>query len=523
MRRGLVWTLSTRLTNAAIFAAFFVCAASADEAVITSKGGALELSGRIIGFDGTYLTIESPYGPLTLPFDQVECLGEVCPGPENYIPELRFSGSSGMAELLLPALFDGFARDQGWQIRQDSIESASQSFAFFDDAGPRLILHVRSSTTDEGFADFVAFETDIVMADREATAEDIARAREVGAGRLDEERQARIVALDGLVPVVSPFLAVERVGLEDLSRLIAGQVNNWERIGGPDQPVSVHLVGPADGLTQRFIQMVLTAVGREVSETVVWHQTRQEMLAAVTEDHGAVGVASFRETGLTKPIALVDRCGFAMTPRLLSLKTEDYPLTAPLILYLPERRLPEAANAFFRYLRTSDAQLIVRRANFVDPGAVPIPLDAQGQRFAKAIASAGTEVSLEALQEMVASLLKRTRLSTSFRFEAGAVNLDAQSGANLLVLAQDIRDGKYADRSLLFAGFTDGRGSAEANRALSLSRAETVRDALLSIVGNLPEDVSLDVAGFGETLPMGCDDTIWGRQVNRRVELWVSE
>jgi phosphate transport system substrate-binding protein len=29
------------------------------------------------------------------------------------------------------------------------------------------------------------------------------------------------------------------------------------------------------------------------------------------------------------------------------------------------------------------------------------------------------------------------------------------------------------------------------------------------------------VDAFGEAMPMACDDTAWGRQVNRRVEVWV--
>ena len=247
------------------------------------------------------------------------------------------------------------------------------------------------------------------------------------------------------------------------------------------------------------------------------------MLAAIAKDHGAVGITSVRETGLTRRLSLTDRCGFVTTPRLLTLKTEDYPLTTPLFLYLPERRLPEVASAFLRFLREPEGQLIVRRANFVDPGAVPIPLDAQGQRFAKAIAAAGAEVSLKELQDMVGALLPRTRLSTSFRFEAGSVALDAQSGANLLMLAQEIRDGAYGGRSLLLAGFSDGRGAAPDNTALSRERAENIRDALVALVGDWPEDVAVEVAGFGEALPMGCDDTLWGRRTNRRVELWVSE
>jgi phosphate transport system substrate-binding protein len=33
--------------------------------------------------------------------------------------------------------------------------------------------------------------------------------------------------------------------------------------------------------------------------------------------------------------------------------------------------------------------------------------------------------------------------------------------------------------------------------------------------------VDISVAAFGEALPMACDDSAWGREVNRRVEVWV--
>ena len=33
--------------------------------------------------------------------------------------------------------------------------------------------------------------------------------------------------------------------------------------------------------------------------------------------------------------------------------------------------------------------------------------------------------------------------------------------------------------------------------------------------------VDMDATAFGEALPMACDDSEWGRQVNRRVEVWL--
>ena len=89
--------------------------------------------------------------------------------------------------------------------------------------------------------------------------------------------------------------------------------------------------------------------------------------------------------------------------------------------------------------------------------------------------------------------------------------------------AQALRDGRFDDRPLMLVGFSDGRGAASANRDLSSARAEAVLRELRALLdGTLPEDVTVETEACGEALPMGCDDTEWGRQLNRRVELWVS-
>jgi phosphate transport system substrate-binding protein len=49
-----------------------------------------------------------------------------------------------------------------------------------------------------------------------------------------------------------------------------------------------------------------------------------------------------------------------------------------------------------------------------------------------------------------------------------------------------------------------------------------VRDAVVGMAESAPLDrVDMAVDAFGEAMPMACDDTAWGRQVNRRVEVWV--
>ena len=107
--------------------------------------------------------------------------------------------------------------------------------------------------------------------------------------------------------------------------------------------------------------------------------------------------------------------------------------------------------------------------------------------------------------------------------QAGAIGY-LLKGVPIVELAQAIRDGRFGGREQMFVGFSDGRGPATANRDLSAARAESVRrDVERALAGNIPANVQIETEAFGEALPMACDDTIWGQQTNRRVELWVRE
>ena len=55
-----------------------------------------------------------------------------------------------------------------------------------------------------------------------------------------------------------------------------------------------------------------------------------------------------------------------------------------------------------------------------------------------------------------------------------------------------------------------------------LRDAQAVRRAVVNAARTADFDqIDVDVAAFGEAMPMACDDSAWGRQVNRRVEVWI--
>ncbi|MES2684605.1 MAG: OmpA family protein [Pseudomonadota bacterium] len=78
---------------------------------------------------------------------------------------------------------------------------------------------------------------------------------------------------------------------------------------------------------------------------------------------------------------------------------------------------------------------------------------------------------------------------------------------------------RYVDRTLIIEGHTDSQGSDEDNRLLSERRAEAVKVYL--IIQSI-DSARLSTVGRGKELPVADNATAEGRQLNRRVEIIIS-
>lgn len=76
------------------------------------------------------------------------------------------------------------------------------------------------------------------------------------------------------------------------------------------------------------------------------------------------------------------------------------------------------------------------------------------------------------------------------------------------------------ERTVLIEGFTDSTGTAAHNQELSERRAGAVRNALQE-QGVARERIA--VRGYGEAYPVAANDTSQNRQLNRRVEIVLSD
>lgn len=103
-------------------------------------------------------------------------------------------------------------------------------------------------------------------------------------------------------------------------------------------------------------------------------------------------------------------------------------------------------------------------------------------------------------------------------FDLNQAELKPGSERNVQKIADFLQE--YPERKALIEGFTDSTGSDSYNQVLSEQRAEAVRTFLID------KGISADrvaARGYGKSNPVASNDTPATRQLNRRVEIVVSE
>jgi outer membrane protein OmpA-like peptidoglycan-associated protein len=102
-------------------------------------------------------------------------------------------------------------------------------------------------------------------------------------------------------------------------------------------------------------------------------------------------------------------------------------------------------------------------------------------------------------------------------FETDKAQLKSGATANLNKLVMFLNN--YPNRTVLIEGYTDSVGSDDYNQGLSSRRAESVQSYL---VGQGIDRGRLTASGLGESAPVADNESATGRQLNRRVEVIIS-
>lgn len=281
--------------------------------------------------------------------------------------------------------------------------------------------------------------------------------------------------------------------------LASTDITNWPQLGGKDIAIKIYARDEKSGTWDSFKAMVLDSHKAKLSESAIRVESSSELSDSVARENGAIGFIGLPYVRHARLIAVASSDkNKAIMPTHFTVGTEDYPLSRRLFFYTPQINPNIEAQEFVHFVATERGQSIVEDVGFV-PQNIKL-----GKPF-------DNDFYPSEMRELTA---RSERLSINFRFKSGSDELDTKSLNDLDRVARYV-DVNAPKRVQLF-GFSDSEGDSGKGKELSERRAKVVEQLLIQR-GIYP----LIAKGMGDTAPLAASNTEEGKNINRRVEVWI--
>jgi phosphate transport system substrate-binding protein len=417
---------------------------------------------------------------------------------------LRLHGSNTIGDELAPELARQWLASlcgTASTVHADSLHPESKRIQadFFGESRQQSV-DVLASGSGVGFEHLRDRSCDIGMASRPIKDEDLEAFETVGMLDMAPPASEHVIALDAIAVVVHPGNPVTMLSMETLGQIFDGTITDWSQVpGGAQGPVHVLVRDKKSGTRSFFKEVALH--GREFVANAREFGRHTDLVSQVLNDPSAIGFSSLPFVAKSKALALRDGSGPPVYPAAFAVRTEEYPLSRRLYLYMPAHSTHLLGRDFLEFCLGSAGQAAVAKCGF-------IPL---GIEVAKGVVDIGK------LPMDLAEVLKRSeRLSCTFRFDKDGT-LDSRGQRDLERLRQ-ILSGDRAGGKVNFIGFCDSTGSPEKDLARSLGLAQKV---LREFAQHNESEGALGALAGGPFLPTASNATPAGRERNKRVEVWI--
>ncbi|MEM9797657.1 MAG: phosphate ABC transporter substrate-binding/OmpA family protein [Pseudomonadota bacterium] len=496
--------------------------ALAEIVTLKTTDGSVSVSGDLLSFDNDFYVLQTAVGQMAIAASNVSCEGAACPELKPTHSEFTIAGSKSLGDKLIPALAIAYGSEIGGTSEMTEAENAKVVNIAANEQGTAAI-EIKATDTRQGFNALLAGEADFALASRPIRNREIRALEEAGKANPRAAGREHIVALDGLLLVTHPENPVRAISEVNAALAFAGRIGSWVELGGRNAPINLYVRENDSGSREVFDTLLMRPNGLSIGGNVQVMESDAAIAEAVRNDPNGLGFTSFANASNAAALDIEGVCGLRTPATAFTIKTEEYPLTRLLYMYEGDNGLQRHARDFLSFVNSEEGQEQVARAGFIDQSISSETINSQGIRVASAVVNNTEFNDFLQMQDMFGLLLASDRLSTTYRFETGSARLDARGQADIDRLSEILSDDRFANKEVLFVGFTDSVGREDLNQVLSQQRAEQVRRTILDANPALASRIRTRSVGFGEVSPLGCNETDQGRRINRRVEVWVKD
>lgn len=268
-----------------------------------------------------------------------------------------------------PHPYSSFAKGPFIQIKGSDTEvNLVQRLAeVYMEKYPDVYIAVTGGGSGTGIAALINRKVDIANSSREMTQDEIKRAVKNGVNPVKW-----VIAMDGISIIVNAKNPVDRLTLEQISKIFSGKIKNWKEVGGKDIPISLYGRQSNSGTFIYFRNHIVKA---DYSDKMKRMNGNAQIVESIKRDIagiGYVGVGYVVEEGkLTKGIKVLKVAKDEHSPAISPLNPENvekgiYPIARPLYQYSNGHPTGKVLD-FIKFELSKEGQKIV-----IDEGFYPV-------------------------------------------------------------------------------------------------------------------------------------------------------
>jgi len=491
---------------------------------VLRSGDGTFFEGQLQEYDGTNYILETSVGVLTIRGEFVQCEGEACPETGPVVARFQIASPEDEGEAFIGEALARFTAEKSLNLTRSIGGEGNTQYLIGDDSGALIAdITVVAANDRASIEDLFSGGAAFSLTRETFSPETVAEVTGMTIPDINKFLSSRPIALDALVAQVNPANRVASISITQMGDILSGHISNWAEIGGDDLPITVHTTAAESNLASTVARDILYPRRLRLSNNSVAHDSIDALADAVATDESAFTVSYRSSAHGTKVTSTRNTCNMFSSANDFSLQTGEYPLTSTWNLYtLNNHEISDFAKGLADYLVSDQGQAAAQTVGLVGLAIDQQPMSAQGERLLSAMLAEGLNAQgVNAYRNYLAEVSTATRLSTTLRFLTGSSTLDARGIADVRRISNLVSSGALDRDSIMVIGFSDSVGNFGGNVNLSRNRAGVVKGLLLQDnIGRLQSEDIL-AFGFGPVAPVGCNTSVEGKSLNRRVEVWI--
>ncbi|AEA46884.1 PstS family phosphate ABC transporter substrate-binding protein [Archaeoglobus veneficus] len=232
---------------------------------------------------------------------------------------------------------------------------------------PDTSIVVSGGGSGTGIKALINGEIDVADASREMKDSEIEQIKQ----KYGTEPLRLIIARDMLAVVVNPSNPVDKLTVEQVAKIFAGEITNWKEVGGNDAPITLYGRQSTSGTYEFFLEHVVRPyTGKGYSGTMRNLAGNIQIRDAVASDPNGIGYIGVGYLSDAIKVVKVSMDGKNYYSPLDEKAVEEgkYPISRPLQQYtLPQYfqgKKGEVLKDFFRFEVSEEGQQIVKESGF---------------------------------------------------------------------------------------------------------------------------------------------------------------